>query len=103
MALRPCLDCGALSNQNRCLEHRRAREAARGTTAERGYGSQHQAERQRWLPLVKAGRVNCWRCGERIEPGDEFDLGHDDYDRRITRGPEHARRCNRAAAGGFHS
>jgi hypothetical protein len=28
-----------------------------------------------------------------------WDLGHDDHDRSITRGPEHRDRCNRAAAG----
>jgi hypothetical protein len=44
--------------------------------------------------MVAAGLVDCWRCGERILPGAKWDLGHDDLDRSITRGPEH-RLCNR--------
>jgi hypothetical protein len=46
---------------------------------------------------VNSGGVDCWRCGERIEVGEAWDLGHDDVDRSRWRGPEHAR-CNRAAA-----
>lgn len=49
--------------------------------------------------MAEQGHLTCWRCGERINGGDEWDLGHDDFDRSITRGPEHARRCNRRAAG----
>lgn len=74
-------------------------QATRGRTAQRGYGSDHQTTRRDWAPLVAAGLVDCWRCGELIEPDDEWHLGHDDADRRITRGPEHARRCNLRAAG----
>jgi hypothetical protein len=48
-------------------------------------------------PLVAAGVVDCWRCGRRIEPGQAWDLGHDDVDRSRWRGPEHAS-CNRRAA-----
>jgi hypothetical protein len=47
---------------------------------------------------VLQGRVTCWRCGEPILPTDEWDLGHDDNDRSITKGPEHANRCNRSTA-----
>ena len=45
------------------------------------------------------GYLTCWRCGDKILRGEPFDLGHDDDDRTITRGPEHANRCNRRAAG----
>jgi hypothetical protein len=45
---------------------------------------------------VEAGRVDCWRCGERILPGADWDLGHDDFDRAVWTGPEHLR-CNRVA------
>jgi len=49
-------------------------------------------------PRVEAGLEYCARCGERILQGEPWDLGHDDYDRRLYLGPEH-RRCNRSAAG----
>ena len=45
-------------------------------------------------PLVAAERVNCARCGEIIEPGTPWDLGHSD-DGLDYNCPEHAR-CNRA-------
>jgi hypothetical protein len=48
--------------------------------------------------MVAAGRVKCWRCGERIDPGSDWHLGHDDENRSRYRGPEHAR-CNTATAG----
>lgn len=62
-----------------------------------------------------AGAVDCGRCGEPIdphgdadelgiEPGQTWDLGHDDENPAIYTGPEHARRtsrhpaCNRATS-----
>ena len=71
--------------------------APRSTTA-RGYGAAHQRERAKWKPRVDAGMVNCWRCGRWLDPRLPWDLGHDDNDRRIYRGPE-CRPCNRATAG----
>jgi len=88
-----------LDRAGRCPKHRAEYEAKRGTTTQRGYGSDHQATRAQWAPQVRTGLVECWRCHELILPTEEWDLGHDDADRSITRGPEHARRCNRAAAG----
>lgn len=70
----------------------------RGNTTARGYGSHHQRTRAQWAPHVAAGLVDCWRCGKRIPPGAPWDLGHDDHNRAIYRGPEH-RGCNRATAG----
>ncbi len=67
-------------------------------TTERGYGSNHQRLRKRLAPSVERGEVTCWRCGKWIRPGTPWDLGHDDYDRSITRGAEHAR-CNRSTTG----
>src|SRR5438309_3700375 len=67
-------------------------------TAKRGYGTRHQRLRKAIAPTVAAGLANCARCGERIEPGELWDLGHDDHDRTVYTGPEH-RRCNRATAG----
>jgi hypothetical protein len=43
---------------------------------------------------VEAGKVNYPRCGNRILPGDAWDLGNDDRDRRCYGGPEHVA-CNR--------
>jgi hypothetical protein len=103
MALKPCLDCGTLSDQARCPRCRgarnRERDARRGGTTARGYGAAHQRTREEWAPTVEAGLVDCWRCGQRIQPGEPWDLGHDDDDRSAYRGPEHAHQCNRSAAG----
>lgn len=93
----PCLDCGR-PGPRLCTECKRCRSRARGTTTERGYGAAHQATREEWRPFVEAGSIDCYRCGERIWPEDEWDLGHSD-DRSSYNGPEHARECNRAAAG----
>lgn len=76
---------------------------SKGSTSGRGYGWQHQKLREQYKPLVESGRATCWRCGEPIHPNAKWDLGHDDNDRTITRGPEHiGRECpaggNRATA-----
>lgn len=70
----------------------------RPSATRRGYDQTHKQARERWAPIVATGTVRCWRCGDLILPGQMWDLGHDDHDRSITRGPEHARRCNRATA-----
>lgn len=65
----------------------------------RGYGRDHQQERARWQRRLDLGEtILCWRCGARIHPLEPWDLGHDDHDRTVYRGPEH-RRCNRGAGG----
>lgn len=69
----------------------------RGNSTQRGYGYSFQQQRKQAKAEVDAGLVNCWRCGQWIHPDDPWDLGHDDYDRTIIRGPE-CRHCNRSAA-----
>lgn len=68
--------------------------------AKDGYGHDHRKMRESLAKqLADEGSLTCWRCGELILPGDEWHLGHDDHDRSIRRGPEHARQCNLRAAG----
>ena len=69
-----------------------------GSTAARGYGALHVAERKRLAPIVATGTVDCARCGKRIRSTEPWDLGHDDNDRSVWTGPEH-RACNRSAGG----
>lgn len=64
------------------------------TTAQRGYGADHDRLRARWAPIVKRGGVNCWRCKQPIAPNDPWDLGHNDDDRTKYEGPE-CIPCNR--------
>ncbi len=84
--------------RGKCEEHARRVKVARGTRQARGYDASHDRLRRRWAPSVARGLVSCWRCGLLITPGQPWDIGHDDVDRSIVRGPEHAR-CNRAAGG----
>lgn len=102
--LKPCPGrCGALIPREAryCQPCGSAKEAARGTKAERGYDRNHERLRAWWKPKVERGEVDCANptCLEpsrRIEPGTPWDLGHTP-DRTAYRGPEHAR-CNRAEA-----
>ena len=76
-----------------------ARKRWRGTTAQRGYGSQHQKLRAKWKPLVDAGMVSCHAgvclmASRWIPPGSAWHLGHTP-DRSGWTGPEHER-CNEA-------
>ncbi|MCV7127014.1 hypothetical protein [Mycolicibacterium vanbaalenii] len=71
-----------------------------GTTDARGYGSRHKRLRKQLEPIVTSGQAICWRCAERILPGQSWDLGHDDDDRNAPyRGPEHALKADCAAGG----
>lgn len=72
------------------------------STTARGYGNSHQRERKKWEPIVAKGDVMCARqgpkcVGQPIEPGQAWDLGHND-DRTQWTGPECVP-CNRGAGG----
>ena len=90
--------CPAITDQRQCPTHRAEADRARGTRKQRGYDSAFDAERKVWVRMVETGEVNCWRCLKPILPDAPFDLGHDDDNRAIVRGPEHPG-CNRSAAG----
>ena len=104
---RPCMGADGLpcptralttDRSGRCVPCRRRQWNARGTTADRGYGTEHRALREAWRPLVEAGLTTCARCNNPIQPSDEWDLGHSDTDRSQYAGVEH-RGCNRATRG----
>ena len=97
------MDCGTLypreaTNTQRCPAcqrgHDQQRDQRRGTTAQRGYGAAHQAERERQLAAFVPGQP-CARCGQPITSKADADLGHTD-DRQAYHGLEH-RQCNRGA------
>ena len=64
----------------------------------RMYEPEHRRLRSALAPLVAAGGMSCIRCGEPIEPGTPWDLGHDDRDPRRHAGPEHASLQSRCSA-----
>jgi hypothetical protein len=75
--------------------------ASRGSSSERGYGTEHKAERERWRPVVDRGDAYCAEivcleendgAGRWIEPGTEWHLAHAEGQIGY-RGPAHAR-CN---------
>jgi hypothetical protein len=102
MAVRVCSRPGCpnlIPSTGFCPHHARAAEKQRGRRQARGYTAEHDRLRRQWAPRVATGAVQCWRCHTYIDPTEPWDLGHDDDNRYITHGPEHANRCNRAAAG----
>lgn len=75
--------------------------AARARQAD--YNTRHYREAgARAVTQVQSGQARCWRCRTPIprtaRRGPDWQLGHDDWDRSIIRGPE-CSRCNRSAAG----
>lgn len=91
MAVRVCAEPGchaiisASTRDGRCDAHRRQRDRARGTSADRGYGTEHQQLRAEYQQRMNRGeRFECWRCEDEIDP-EHWHLGHDDYDRTVYR------------------
>jgi hypothetical protein len=74
-------------------EHRKTKP--RDPSHYRRYGPADRQLRARWAPRVAAGVVECARCGDLIEPGEPFDLGHVDGTLAYSR-PEHGR-CKSSA------
>lgn len=75
---------------------------AKAKTTARGYGNDHQRERDRWEPKVRAGLVDCHAtvCLEQsraIAPDADWHLGHTP-DRTRWTGPEHPL-CNTSEGG----
>lgn len=81
-----------------CPDHEAQYQAHRGTPRQRGYDTDYRKTRAAAARAIAAGNAVCWRCGQPIPPGTDWHLGHDDHDRSIIRGPEHAH-CNLTAAG----
>jgi hypothetical protein len=68
-----------------------------GRSAANGYGKYHRRLRADYVRRMQAGeQFTCWRCGKWINPAADWDLGHDDVDRSLYRGPEHVH-CNRSS------
>jgi hypothetical protein len=72
--------------------------AKRDRYGQNPYGGVHQKLRKRWAARVRAGGVDCWRCGKPIPAGARWDLGHVDEEHQAQFGTRHAEhvRCNRA-------
>ena len=86
--LRACIDCSRPSEHSRCPLHSRGE-----TTAERGYGWEHQRARAEHINRLDPS-TPCPRCGEPLgSDPDVLDLGHTD-DRLGYAGLEHLA-CNR--------
>jgi hypothetical protein len=99
MVLRPCLElgCGTPSPRTRCPAHTRQRQQRRdqqrGTTAQRGYGAEHDRIRAEAVATYQPSDP-CWRCGLPLGPDPSLlDLGHTD-DRQGWMGLEH-QACSR--------
>jgi hypothetical protein len=102
--MRICLTCNRIfrGTGSRCPEHattherRRnaARDAVRGSSAARGYGTDHRREREEWRLRIRSGEpVYCWRCGLPITADMSWALGHVRDDRDGSRHPEHVNPC----------
>ncbi len=78
-ALKMCLDCGALSDQSRCPEHRRARDQARnrGSAAARGYDGRYRRLRAQAIAqhIARYGHV-CPGYDRLPHTAEKFSIDH---------------------------
>lgn len=96
--LKRCLEpgCPTLTTTTRCPPHTRARDAARGTSTQRGYGKEHAALRAHLVATYHPADP-CPRCHLPLGPDpDLLDLMHTE-DRQGYLGLGHAP-CNRDTA-----
>lgn len=101
----PTPGCPTLVSEGLCAECKRAKDKARGTRQERGYGAEHVAIRAALLP--EAYGTRCTHCSDYMWPHQELHLDHTE-DRTAYRGIVHAscnasegaRRGNAARGGG---
>jgi hypothetical protein len=89
--------CPATATTSYCPTHQAEAERARGSREQRGYDHAHRELRKQWAPKVARGGILCGKCGNTIQPGTTWHLGHTD-DRTTWTGPEHAH-CNLSDAG----
>lgn len=98
MAKRPCTRPGCPNLSDRagyCTACARARDRARGTRQQRGYGKAHDDTRK--AGLTAAYGTQCARCPELMLPGQPLHLDHNAR-RDGYLGFSHAA-CNLSAAG----
>ena len=98
--MRVCSEVGCptlVPTSGRCPVHQRARDKARGTNTQRGYGPAHWRAKAAIQARINAGEVIlCWRCGTRLG-GRAWHLDHNE-DRTEYRGPS-CEQCNLHLAG----
>ena len=100
MSRRVCAEpgCPTFTYAARCDQHRRERDAQRGSRQQRGYDSRHDRLRATYARRMQAGeRFTCWRSGTPIDPAN-WHLGHCDINRSRYHGPE-CTPCNTATSG----
>ena len=79
MSIRPCLNCGELTDRpTRCARCAAARNAERHRARRGRYGGEHQRLRAQWSAFFKGGGViECARgCGVMLDAATGFDLDH---------------------------
>lgn len=94
--MRVCVEtgCPTLTKATRCPEHRRDKERARGSKAERGYDAEYL--RQLRLPDYM-NATQCAECGQAFTQDNPKTGGHSVALRNGGRGSKilpHCRRCN---------